>query len=116
MTKRYGWTKRILANFIETQTYEKYSLNQTNFYVVLSEERRMQAKLAIKDEYTFDFAEVSPEYSEHELEMQLVNNIRAFLVETGGDFAFIGNQYHLVVGSRDLYDEADCGNAWNCII
>lgn len=26
----------------------------------------MQAKLAVKDEYTFDFAEVSPEYSEHE--------------------------------------------------
>jgi len=24
MTKRYGWTKRILANFIEAQTYEKY--------------------------------------------------------------------------------------------
>lgn len=103
MTKRYGWTKRILTNFIEAQTYEKYLLNQTNFDMTLPEERRVQAKLAIKDEYTFDFAELSPEYSEHELEMQLVNNIRAFLVEMGGDFAFIGNQYHLVVGSRDLY-------------
>ena len=30
-------------------------------------------------------------------------NIRAFLIEMGGDFTFIGNQYHLVVGSRDLY-------------
>lgn len=27
MTKRYGWTKRILANFVEAQTYEKYLLN-----------------------------------------------------------------------------------------
>lgn len=26
MTKRYGWTKRILTNFIEAQTYEKYLL------------------------------------------------------------------------------------------
>ncbi len=34
--------------------------------------------LAVKDEYTFDFAELSPEYSEHELEMQLVNNIEEF--------------------------------------
>lgn len=24
MTKRYGWTKRILTNFIEAKTYEKY--------------------------------------------------------------------------------------------
>lgn len=103
MTKQYGWTKRILTNFIEAQTYEKYLLNQTNFDMTLPKERRVQAKLAVKDEYTFDFAELSPEYSEHELEMQLVNNIRAFLIEMGGDFTFIGNQYHLIVGSRDLY-------------
>lgn len=87
MAKRYGWTKRVL----------------TNFDLTLPVERRAQAKLAVKDEYTFDFAELSPEYSEHELEMQLVNNVRAFLIEMGGDFTFIGNQYHMVVGSRDLY-------------
>lgn len=103
MVKRYGWTKRILSNFIENQTYEKYLLNQTNFDLTLPEERKIQAKLAIKDEYTFDFAELSPEYSEHELEMQLINHIREFLIEMGEDFAFIGNQYHLLVGSRDLY-------------
>ncbi|MCM1284348.1 MAG: DUF1016 domain-containing protein [Muribaculaceae bacterium] len=103
MTKRYGWTKRILTNFIEAQTYEKYLSNQTNFDMTLPEERKVQAKLAVKDEYTFDFAELSPEYSEYELEMQLVNNIRSFLIEMGGDFTFIGNQYYLVVGSRDIY-------------
>ena len=95
MTKRYGWTKRILTNFIEAQTYEKYLLNQTNFDLTLPVEQRVQAKLAVKDKYTFDFAELSPEYSGHESEMQLVNNIRAFLIEMGGDYAFIGNQYHL---------------------
>lgn len=103
MVKRYGWTKRILTNFIETRTYEKYLLNQTNFDLTVSDDRRIQAKLAVKDEYTFDFAELSPEYSEHELEIQLVNNIRAFLIEMGGDFTFIGNQYHLMAGNRDLY-------------
>ena len=24
MAKRYGWTKRVLTNFVEAQTYEKY--------------------------------------------------------------------------------------------
>lgn len=103
MAKRYGWTKRILSNFIESKTYEKYLLNQTNFDSTLPEERKIQAKLAVKDEYTFDFAELSPEYSEYELEMQLINHVREFLIEMGGDFAFIGNQYHLVAGSRELY-------------
>lgn len=69
MTKRYGWTKRVLTNFVEAQTYEKYLLNQINFDFTLPAERRMQEKLAVKDEYTFDFAELSPKYSEHELEM-----------------------------------------------
>lgn len=103
MSKRYGWTKCVLTNFVETKMYEKYLLNQTNFDLTLSAEQRVQAKLAVKDEYTFDFAELSPEYSEHELELQLVYNIRSFLIEMGGDFTFIGNQYHLMAGSRDLY-------------
>lgn len=103
MVKRYGWSKRVLANFVEAQTYEKYLINQTNFDLTLPVNQRVQAKLAVKDEYSFDFAELSPEYSEHELEMQLVNNIRAFLIEMGGDFTFIGNQYHLMAGNRDLF-------------
>ena len=53
MAKRYGWTKRVLTNFVEAQTYEKYLLNQTNFDLTLPAERRVQAKLAVKDEYTF---------------------------------------------------------------
>lgn len=56
MAKRYGWTKRVLTNFVEAQTYEKYLLNQANFDLTLPAERRVQAKLAVKDEYTFELA------------------------------------------------------------
>ena len=103
MVKRYGGTKCVLANFVEAQTYEKYLLNWTNFDLTLSVEQRIQVELAVKDEYTFDFAELLPEYSEHKLEMPLVNNIRTFLIEMGGDFKFIGCQYLLMIGSKDLY-------------
>ena len=103
MIKRYGWTKRILINFIENKTYEKYLLNQTNFDTTLPKEQSTPTKLAVKDEYTFNFVTLLPEYTEHELELSLVNNIRAFLTEMGGDFTFIGNQYHLKVGEKDLY-------------
>ena len=103
MTKRYGWTKRILTNFIEAQTYEKYLLNQTNFDLTIPVEQRVRAKLAVKDEYTFDFTKLSPEYFKHKLEMQFVNNIRAFWTEMGGGYTFIGNQYYLMAGNRDLY-------------
>lgn len=103
MTKKYGWTKNVLIHQIENKSYEKYLLNQTNFDQTISEEYRKQAKLAVKDEYTFDFLELSEEHKEYELEQSILKNIRNFLIEMGGDFAFIGNQYRLEVGSKEYH-------------
>ncbi len=103
MTKRYGWTKNVLINNLENKAYEKYLMNQTNFDETVPEKYRLQAKLAVKDEYTFDFFEMGLEHSEHELEMGLINNIRAFLSEMGGNFTFIGNQYHVDLEGEDFY-------------
>ncbi|MDP3580384.1 MAG: PDDEXK nuclease domain-containing protein, partial [Ignavibacteria bacterium] len=91
MTKECGWTKNVLVHQIENNTYKKYLVNQTNFSKTLPEEYKHQAKLAVKDEYTFDFLELGAEHSERQLEISLINNIRKFLIEMGGDFAFIGN-------------------------
>jgi predicted nuclease of restriction endonuclease-like (RecB) superfamily len=92
MTKRYGWTKNVLINNIENKAFEKYLLNQTNFDKTVPEKYRLQAKLAVKDDYTFDFMEMGLEHSEAALETGIINNIRAFLMEMGGDFSFIGNR------------------------
>jgi len=103
MTKRYGWTKDVLINNIENKAFEKYLTNQTNFDETVPEKYRLQAKLAVKDEYNFDFIEMGIEHSEAELEAGIINNIRSFLSEMGGDFSFIGNQYHLDVADDDYY-------------
>lgn len=103
MTKKYGWTKDVLINHIENKTYEKYLLNQTNFDETLPEKYVNQAKLAVKDEYIFDFMELSEQHSEKELEESLISNMRAFLEEMGGNFAFMGSQYHINVGGDDFY-------------
>jgi len=101
MTKKYGWTKAVLLHQISNQSYEKYLLNQTSFDQTLPAHLRGQAKLAVKDEYTFDFLELSNEHSEYELEQAILTKVRAFLIEMGGDFAFLGNQYRLKVGQKD---------------
>ena len=103
MTRRYGWTKDVLINHIGNQSYEKYLLNQTNFDSTVPEKYRLQAKLAVKDDYNFDFLEMGEQHSEAELEAGLVNNIRAFLTEMGGDYAFIGNQYRMEVDDTDWF-------------
>jgi len=103
MTKRYGWTKDVLINNIENMAFEKHLANQTNFDKTLPGKYRLQAKLAVKDDYNFDFIEMGIEHSEKELEVAVIKNIRAFLLEMGGDFSFIGNQYHLDVADDDYY-------------
>jgi predicted nuclease of restriction endonuclease-like (RecB) superfamily len=99
----YGWSRSVLVHQIEGRAYERFLLSQTNFDVTVNDDNRHQAKLAVKDSYSFDFLEMGQEYSEQELELKLLNNIRKFLLEMGGDFAFMGNQYKLEVGEESFY-------------
>ena len=101
--KKFGWTKSVLVHQIENKSYEKYCLNQTNFDKTVPVKMRGQAKLAVKDEYTFDFLELGEEHLENELERALMNNIRKFLLEIGGYFCFIGNQYRIEIDGEEFF-------------
>jgi predicted nuclease of restriction endonuclease-like (RecB) superfamily len=102
MSKKYGWTKNVLLHHIEGKSFEKFLLGQTNFDQSLPEKYKHQAKLAVSDEYNFEFLEIGEEHSERELELAIMKNMRKFLVEMGGDFSFIGNQYKLGL-EEDFY-------------
>ncbi len=97
MVIKYGWTKDVLIHHMEGKSYEKFLLGQTNFDKTLPEKYKNQAKLAVRDEYNFEFLEIGDEHNERELELAIMKNIRKFLIEMGGDFAFIGNQYRLAL-------------------
>lgn len=103
MTRKFGWTKNVLIHQIDNKTYEKTILNRTNFNKVLPEKIRNQAKLAVKDEYTFDFLELGEEHDETELEKALIAKINSFLVEMGGAFAFMGNQFRLEIEGNEFF-------------
>ena len=103
MTRKYGWTKNVLLHQIDNKTYEKTLLNQTNFDKALPQNIKNQAKLAVKDEYTFDFLELSDEHSEIELERTLMNKINRFLIEMGGAFTFAGNQFRLEIEGNEFF-------------
>ena len=103
MTRKFGWTKDVLAIKSETHTYENTLLNQTNFDQTVPEEIRNQAKLAVKDEYTFDFLELGEEHSERELERALISKVAIFLREMGGMFTFAGSQYRIEVEGDEYF-------------
>jgi len=103
ITKRFGWTKDVLTNQLEAGAFERYMANQTSFDKTVLEKYRHQAKLAVKDEYSFDFLELGEEHSEKELELALLENVRKFLIEMGGYFAFVGNQYRLEIDGQEFF-------------
>ena len=102
-TKKFGWTKDLLINQMENKSYEKYLLNQTNFDKNIPDKYKKQAKLAVKDEYNWEFLELADKHSENELEIGLVNKIREFLEQMGADFTFIGNQYKLELDNEEYF-------------
>jgi predicted nuclease of restriction endonuclease-like (RecB) superfamily len=103
MTRKYGWTKNVLIHQVETKAYEKTMLNQTNFNKTLPKNILDQAKLAVKDEYTFDFLELGKEHSEHELSRAIMLKMERFLREMGGAITFAGSQYRLEVGGQEYF-------------
>ena len=103
MTRKFGWSKNVLIHQIENQSYEKTLLGQTNFDKALTPDQRTQAKLAVKDEYTFDFLEMGEEHSERELERALIARIENFIRAMGGLFAFVGSQFHLAVDDKEYF-------------
>lgn len=103
MSKKFGWTVSVLDHQIDKNAYEKFLLNQTNFDKAVPEKYRHQAKLAVKDEYNFDFLELGEDYKEKELELALMKNVRKFLQEMGRDFTYVGNQYKVTSGEEEYF-------------
>ncbi len=103
MTKKFGWTKDVLIHQIANKSYEKHMINQTNFDKALPSKYKNQAKLAVKDEYTFDFLELGKEHSEKQLEYSLMEKVRKFLEEMGGYFCYVGNQHRIEVDDKEYF-------------
>ena len=103
MTRKFGWSKNVLAHQIDNQSYEKSLLGQTNFDQTLTPALRAQAKLAVKDEYAFDFLELGERHGERELERALILRIEDFLRAMGGMFTFMGSQYRLEVEGEEYF-------------
>jgi len=102
-TRKFGWSKNVLIHHIEIKTYEKTMANQTSFGKVLSQKVKNQAKLAVKDEYTFGFLDLGEDHAEREIEEALLKKITHFLREMGGMFAFVGNQFRLEIDGQEFF-------------
>lgn len=103
MSIKFGWSKRTLSVELDSKAYERWLLNQTNFEMTISADRRAKATLSVKDDYNFDFLGIEGEPSERELEDALISNITKLLAEMGGYFTFAGRQVPIKVSENEYY-------------
>ena len=99
----HGWSRAMLAHHIEARLYSRQGRADTNFARTLPAPQSDLAQQILKDPYNFDFLSLGDEAHERDLERGLVAHIRAFLLELGVGFAFLGSQHRLDVAGQDYY-------------
>jgi predicted nuclease of restriction endonuclease-like (RecB) superfamily len=102
---RNGWTIRQLSRQMSTQFYERTALSRNKASLlkkgaVREPDDAVTAEEELKDPFVLEFLGLKDEYSETELEEALIRRLEDFLLELGGDFAFIGRQRRLRIGNQ----------------
>lgn len=99
----HGWSRNVLALQIESEVHARQGKAVTNFGAALPPPQSDLAREVLKDPYNFDFLTLADKHHEADVERGLLAHIRQFLLELGAGFAFVGQQVHLEVGSKDFY-------------
>jgi predicted nuclease of restriction endonuclease-like (RecB) superfamily len=102
---RNGWSVRQLNRQINTSFYERTALSRNKAAMLTKggkqkSEDSVTPEEEIKDPFVLEFLGLKDEYSENELEAALIQHLEVFLLELGGDFAFVGRQKRLRIGDQ----------------
>jgi predicted nuclease of restriction endonuclease-like (RecB) superfamily len=102
---RGGWSVRQLDRQIASQFYERTAASRNKNAMLrkgtlASTEDSISADEEVRDPLVLEFLGLKDEYSETDLEEALLRHLENFLLELGGDFAFIGRQRRLRIGGE----------------
>ena len=101
----HRWSVRELKRQRDSMLFDRVGLSRDREAVLaFADEGQLldTATANVRDPYVLEFLGL-PErqaYSEGDLEGALVEHLQEFLLELGGDFAFLGRQYRITVGGR----------------
>lgn len=104
-TASLGWSRNVLLNQIKAQAYERSLAERKshNFPLSLPDHLAEQAEEALKSSYNLEFLGIRQAVKERELESQLIEKLRDFILELGYGFCFIGRQHRLTLGRNEYF-------------
>jgi predicted nuclease of restriction endonuclease-like (RecB) superfamily len=110
MARAERWSVRTLRHKIDYLLFERTALSKQPDEVIvrditaLRDEDRITPDLVFRDPYFLDFLGLtSNDYAEKDPEAAILRELEAFILELGGDFAFVARQKRISVDSIDYY-------------
>ncbi len=100
------WSVRTLRHQLKNKLFEQEGQLPNNFYVTIADSQKKEKALAtFRDNYLLDFIRLSEEDENDEkvLENEIVQNIKNFIMSLGNGFAFIANQYRIIVDDEEYF-------------
>ena len=102
-TVENGWSKSVLSLQIDNKLFERQGKTINNFDNTLPAIDSDLARETFKSSYVFDFLTLSEEAKEKDVERALMQHLKKFMLELGRGFAYVGNQFNLVVEDDDYF-------------
>jgi predicted nuclease of restriction endonuclease-like (RecB) superfamily len=102
---RGGWSVRQLDRQIASRFYERTAASRNKSAMLRKGAAAragdsISADEEVRDPLVLEFLGLKDEYSETDLEEALLRHLENFLLELGGDFAFVGRQRRLRIGGE----------------
>jgi len=102
-TAQNFWTVRVLEKNLKDNFYHRAGKLPNNFEQTLPKNIGKKAVNMFKDEYLFDYLNIEDEDDERVLESSIMQNIKKFIMSLGNDFAFIGNQFRVIIEDEEFF-------------
>jgi len=102
MAVQEKWPSRELERQFRLAAFERAVLDPPKLSAVLRETHSAAVTGVFKDGYAVEFLNLPTYHSEADLHRGLLSQLRAFLIELGRDFCFVGSEFPLQVGGRDF--------------
>ncbi|MDR1136140.1 MAG: PDDEXK nuclease domain-containing protein [Clostridiales Family XIII bacterium] len=98
------WSLMNLKNHLSADDYASYGSMPSNFVRTIPQSAAI-AQRSFRDEYFLNFIDIkeSDDYDERDVENAIVANIKKFIMTAGDGFAFIGNQYRILIDGEEFF-------------
>jgi predicted nuclease of restriction endonuclease-like (RecB) superfamily len=91
---------RELERQIDSRLFERTMISNEKNKLFIA---KNQGLASLRDGYVLEFLDLPDTHKERDLRKAIVSNLKAFILEFGRDFSFVGEEYRVQVGNSDFF-------------